>query len=155
VSWSRTASRNPATERMHVALLVDHQRFLAAAALAAALVAVPAAAHDLAPQPVRELVRVQGYKAPAPQGVQVQREIVFAVLGQQVRFAANEWRAFAFFDPTQPTPAEPAQVALQGDRALLHQITAAHPNQRVTILAERRPGSADAFVLAVDLCPPQ
>jgi hypothetical protein len=80
-------------------------------------------------------------------------EVVFIVLGQQVRFAASEWRTFAFFESGQPTPAQPTQVALQGERPLLHSITAARADQRITIMAERRPGSADVFVLAVDLCP--
>jgi len=117
------------------------------------LAAAPAAAHNLTPQPVRELLRIQGYKAPAPHGTPAGREVVLIVLGQQVRFAASEWRTFAFFESGQPTPAEPAQVALQGERPLLHSITAARSDQRITILAERRPGSPDVFVLAVDLCP--
>jgi len=124
------------------------------AAAAIALLPVSVAAHNLAPQPMRELLRIQGYKAPAPAGVEVTREVTFIVLGQQVRFAANEWRAFAFFDPSLQTPSpEPAQLLLQGERPTLHSITAARPDQRVTILAERRPGSPDLFVLAVDLCP--
>ena len=103
---------------------------------------------------MRELVRIQGYKAPAPAGVDVSRELTLVVLGQQVRFAASEWRTFAFFDPTAMTPApEPAQIMLQGERPLLHSITTARPDQRITILAEHRPGSADVFVLTVDLCP--
>ena len=120
---------------------------------ALALATAPAAAHNLTPQPVRELVRIQGYKAPAPPGAAAGTEVVLIVLGQQVRFAASEWRTFAFFESGQPPPAQPTQVALQGERPLLHSITAARPDQRITILAERRPGSSDVFVLAVDLCP--
>jgi hypothetical protein len=131
-------------------------RCLLLVSTAAALAAAPAAAHNLTPQPVRELVRIQGYKAPAPRGVNPVREVVFLVLGQQVRFAASEWSTFAFFEPSgQPPAAEPAQVALQGERPLLHSVTAARPDQKITILAERRPGSTDVFVLAVDLCPAQ
>jgi hypothetical protein len=86
---------------------------------------------------------------------QVVRE-VFVVLGQQVRFAATEWRTFAFSDSVPPSPrTDPAQLALQGERPLLHSITAARPDQRITLLAERRQGSGDLFVLAVDLCPPE
>ena len=78
----------------------------------------------------------------------------FVVLGQPVRFAVTEWRVFAFFDSSAQTPSpEPTQLLVQGERPMLHSITAARADQRITILAERRPGSADLFVLAVDLCP--
>ena len=84
------------------------------------------------------------------------REVALVVLGQPERFAASDWRTFAFFDPhAAPTPAEATQITLQGERSLLHAIVTARPDQRITILAERRPGSADAFVLTVDMCPPQ
>jgi hypothetical protein len=97
---------------------------------------------------------MQGYRAPAPQGVQVARQVTFDVSGRQMPFAATEWRSFAFNDPkAKPTPVEPTLILLQGERPLLHRITAARPEQRITILAERRPGSPDVFVLAVDLCP--
>lgn len=111
-------------------------------------------AHDIAPEPVRELVRIQGYRSPAPQGVQIAREVTFDVFGRQIPFAVTEWRSFAFHDPkAKPTPAEPTLILLQGERPLLHSITAARPQQRITILAERRPGSPDVFVLTVDRCP--
>jgi hypothetical protein len=135
---------------------IDRAWLVGAATLAVVFAAGAVAAHDVAPQPVRELLRIQGFKAPAPAGVTVDREVALVVLGQSVRFAATDWRTFAFFDPkAAPTPAEPPQVMLQGERALLHSIVAARPDQRVTILAERRPGSVDAFVLTVDLCPPR
>jgi hypothetical protein len=99
---------------------------LAAAALAIALTAGPAAAHNPEPKVVRELVRTQGYRAPVPQGAQVVREVTLVVLGQQMRFAATEWRVFAFYDATgSPTPVEPAQLTLQGDRSELHPISSA------------------------------
>jgi hypothetical protein len=117
-------------------------------------VPVTSPAHEIAPQPVRELVRIQGYRAPAPQGIQIAREVTFNVLGRQIPFTATEWRSFAFHDPkAKPTPAEPTLIRLQGERHLLHRITSARTEQRVTILADRRPGSADVFVLTVDLCP--
>jgi hypothetical protein len=122
----------------------------------AVLTATAVRAHDVAPQPVHELIRMQGFKAPAPAGVQVTREVALVVLGQTIRFAASDWRTFAFFDPHgAPPPAEAPQVTLQGERPLLHSIVTARPDQRITILAERRPGSADAFLLTVDMCPPQ
>jgi hypothetical protein len=121
----------------------------------AVLVAAPCAAHNVAPQPVRELVRIQGYRTPAPQGVPVQREMTLIVLGQQLQFAVTEWRVFVFSDAPGAAKAEPPQGLLQGERSLVHPITSARPDQQITVLAERRPGSADLFVLAVDLCPPR
>jgi hypothetical protein len=104
--------------------------------------------------PPPESARRQGYKAPAPSGVQVDREVVFTVLGQPIRFAANEWRAFSFSEtPGRPPAPEPPQMALQGERALLRRISTARSDQRISLLAERRPGSVEVFVLAVDLCP--
>lgn len=115
--------------------------------------APPALAHDVQPKAVRELVRAQGYRAPAPQGTAVQRELTVIALGQQVAFAVTAWRVFAFADTLGTEPAEPAQVVLQGERALLRRFTTARPDQQVTILAERRPGGHDLFVLEIDLCP--
>jgi hypothetical protein len=86
--------------------------------------------------------------------VRAVREVTFDVFGRRISFAATEWRSFAFRDPkAKPTPSEPTLILLQGERPLLHGFTAARPDQRVTILADRRPGSADLFVLTVDLCP--
>lgn len=125
---------------------------LAASAGLAALVPGAAVAHDPAPAVVRELVRLQGYRAPAPAGVAVQRELSVVVLGQTLRFAAEEWRRFALAEAAAPA-VEPVAVTLQGDRALLRKVSTAADGQQVTILAERRPGSADLFVLTVDRCP--
>ncbi len=52
--------------------------------------------------------------------------------------------------PKQPEAPEPELV---GDRAVLRRVITARPDQVVTILAERRPGSSDLFVLSVDRCP--
>jgi hypothetical protein len=129
-------------------------RSLAGGLLSAVLAGMPVAAHELPKHPVRELLRIQGFRAPAPAGVTVARELTVIVLGQPVRFAANEWRSFAFFDATgEPTPVEPATVTLQGERQLLRKVTTARPDQRITILAERRPGQVDLFVLSIDRCP--
>ena len=123
-------------------------------ALCLALLATRAPAHTVAPEVIRELVRIQGYRAPAPRGVEVERELTLVVLGTPLRLAATEWRLFGFSDPAgRPTPAEPPQLMLQGERPLLHRIATAHADQRMTILAERRPGGDDLFVLTVDLCP--
>lgn len=123
-------------------------------ALAALLLAASVAAHDMSALTQRELVRVQGYRAPAPSGVEVERQLTLVVLGESLHFAANEWRVFTLQDAKDaPTPVEPPQIILQGDRALLRRVATAHADQRVTILAERRVGGADLFLLAVDLCP--
>ncbi len=122
-------------------------------ALALLLVAAPAAGHDAAATVVRELVRLQGYRAPAPAGVAVQRELTVVVLGQPLRFAAQEWRRFGLSAEAAAPEVEPTAVTLQGERALLRQVATARDGQQVTILAERRSGRADLFVLAVDRCP--
>ena len=123
-------------------------------ALPLLLLASTALAHNTAPQTVRELVRIQGYRAPAPHGVEVASQITVAILGESVHFAATDWQVYALAQAeAQPTPAPPAQLSLQGERPLLRRIVTAHADQRVTILAERRPGGGDLFVLAVDLCP--
>jgi hypothetical protein len=97
---------------------------------------------------------MQGYRPAAPEGMPLAREMTLVVLGQQLRFAATDWRVYAFADtPDLPPREEPPQAMLQGDRAVLHGIIAARPDQQITVLAERRPGSADLFVLTVDLCP--
>lgn len=127
------------------------------AALTLLAVASPAAAHDEPQAPLRELVRIQGHRAAAPAGAKVERQLTLTVLGEPLPFAASEWRSFAFHDPAvgAKLPAEPPGYTLQGDRPLLRRISTARPDQQVTILAERRTGMSDLFVLAVDRCPPE
>jgi len=122
-------------------------------ALALLLAAAPAGGHDAAPTVLRELVRLQGYRAPAPAGVAVQRELTVVVLGQPLRFAAQEWRRFGLSEEAAAPEVEPTAVTLQGERTLLRRVATARDGQQVTILAERRSGRADLFVLAVDRCP--
>ena len=140
---SSTASPSTITERA---------RLVAVAGVVALLAAGPALAHDIVSHAVRELVRIQGQPGtptPGPGG----RQVTFIVLGQRVPFAANEWRVFAFADDETVKKPEAPEPQLVGDRSLLRRVSTARPDQRVTILAERRPGSADLFVLAVDRCP--
>lgn len=129
-------------------------RRLAGAAL---LLAAPliARGHDMSALTQRELVRLQGYRAPAPGGVEVERALKLVVLNETLNFAANEWRVFSLQEAKNAprTPAEPEQLILQGERALLRRVVTAHADQRITILAERRPGGGDLFLLSVDLCP--
>jgi hypothetical protein len=70
-----------------------------------------------------------------------------------VRAHATEWRSFRIGDlPDTPPPPE-SPLTLQGAREQLRRLRDARRDQLVTILAERRPGSRDLFLLAVDLCP--
>ncbi len=83
--------------------------------------------------------------------IEAQRYAV--VLGQPLRFAVQEWRRFGLSAEAAAPEVEPTAVTLQGERALLRQVATAREGQQVTILAERRSGRADLFVLAVDRCP--
>lgn len=127
--------------------------FIVALALATAWPAV-AIAHQPA-HTAREIVRIQGRRGAAPTGTTVVREVTLAALGQEHRFFATDWQRFGFADETAPAAAEERpRLMLQGKREQLARFAAARPEQTITILAERRPGSADLFLLALDLCPP-
>jgi hypothetical protein len=124
----------------------------AVAGLVALVLAGPASAHDITSHAVRELVRIQGRLGTAaapPNG----RQVTFVVRGQRLPFTASEWRVFAFADDTTVKQPEAPEPELVGDRPLLRRVITAQPEQLITILAERRPGSSDLFVLTVDRCP--
>jgi hypothetical protein len=124
----------------------------AAVGLLALLVASSASAHDITSHAVRELVRIQGQlgtATPPPNG----RQVTFVVRGQRLPFTASEWRVFAFADDATLKQPEAPEPELVGDRPLLRRVITARPDQLITILAERRPGSSDLFVLTVDRCP--
>lgn len=140
---SNTASRFTITERVRRAALIGAVLLLAAGA---------APAHDIVSHAVRELVRIQGQVGTAAIP-STGRQVTFVVLGQRLPFAASEWRVFAFADDETVKKPEAPEPQLVGDRGLLRRVSTARPDQRVTIFAERRPGSADLFVLAVDRCP--
>jgi hypothetical protein len=142
----RTASPRASTES------AQRAAFLTAAGLLAVLVAGRASAHDITSHAVRELVRIQGQLGTAtvpPNG----RQVTFVIRGQRLPFTATEWRIFAFADDTTLKQPEAPEPELVGDRPLLRRVITARPDQLITILAERRPGSSDLFVLAVDRCP--
>ena len=127
--------------------------------LTAALIALAAAgvanAHKQSAQNVREFVRIQGYRGRQQIDGPAVRTAELLVLGQQHPFQAKTWRRFNLDDTADSSSEEVAtRFTLQGDRATLQRFSTARPEQLVTILAERRPGSRDLFVLALDLCPP-
>lgn len=132
--------------------ITERRRNAAMALLLALVLAGPATAHDVAAHAVRELVRIQGQLGtapPPPNG----RQLTFTVRGQRLPFTASEWRVFAFADDETVKQPEAPEPELIGDRAVLRKVITARPDQQITILAERRPGSSDLFVLSVDRCP--
>jgi len=103
---------------------------------------------------VRELVRIQGYRGGSTVEVPVVRTVAFIVLGEEHSFRATTWRRFGLNDGTESASEEKAtRFTLQGDRTTLRRFSKTRSDQLVTILAERRPGASDLFVLALDLCP--
>ncbi len=125
----------------------------AALVLLALWPAVAAAHGPPRPTSEREIVRVVGHvREPAAAEAGATR-MVLAVLGQDVTFAAAQWQTFGLASPEGGSTDRPARVTLQGARETLAKLVAARPEQRVAILAERRPGAAEIFLLALDLCP--
>jgi hypothetical protein len=122
-------------------------------ALVAVLAPGAASAHNITPPVVREIIRLQGYLGAAPKGASVARQITVLIGSDEKQFFATDYRRFTTAEPKRDEPPEPDRIFLQGERAVLVRIDAARPEQRVTILAERRPGAADLFVLAADFCP--
>jgi hypothetical protein len=121
------------------------------AMLVSLLAAGAAVAHPPPRTTTRELLRLQGQRradGEAPAG-----RLEIAALGETHPFAATAVEVYGMTDaePGKPT----TQYVLQGPRPLLGRFTGARPDQTVTILAERRPGSPELFVLALDLCPPR
>jgi len=135
------------------ARITDGVAGLLAAVLAASVCAPPVAAHDMPRTAVRELVRLQGYFLEA--GAQAGGETLDVEVQGQVRpFRLVDRQVFiAVAAAGRPAEAEPARLTLQGTRELLARAAQARPGTRVTLLGERRPGSSEIFLAAVDLCP--
>ena len=75
-------------------------------------------------------------------------------MGKQRPFHAVDWQVFALVTDQKETIAPmPDTLTVQGTREVLARIAGARGEQRVSILAEHRPGSGEVFVLALDLCP--
>ena len=113
------------------------------------LVAGRAAAHQPERAGVRELVWLKGRHAGA------EAPLVLVALGTEQHFAVTELKRFPVGEAavTPATDFERERLVLQGPRELLARFAGARADQTVTILAERRPGAADLFVIALDLCP--
>jgi hypothetical protein len=138
-------------------------------AIACVLGAASAEAHDTPRTAMRELVRLQGFaeapKADAADGAGAAGEseagasgaaggFVLVVHGREIPFEVVDRQVFrAVASAGRPSEPEPQKLVLQGERALLARIGSARPDQKVTILGERRPGGDELFVAAVDRCP--
>lgn len=127
---------------------------LAISALLLASVPGTSRAHEPSRMRTREIVRLAGWFGPPPAGERVVRELAVTAQGKQRTFHATEWQVYALVaeQKEQVAPA-PESVTLQGSRAELAAVAGARPEQRVAILAERRAGGGELFLLAVDLCP--
>ncbi len=123
--------------------------FAVVAALAAAGTAL---AHVPMMMTTRQLVRIQGYGG-TPPGKMESKPLLLVVLGEEHRLNSIDFRVFGFAEETGDAKPEPDRFVLRGDRAELSRLAAARPEQRVTVLAERRQGSSELFLLALDLCP--
>lgn len=116
--------------------------------------AVEVLAHEPQRLTSREIVRLAGTFGDPPAGAKAVRDVVVGVQGRERTLHATDWQVFAVVaDQNDAVPPAPDRVTLQGTREDLARIAAARPEQRVAILAERRPGMAELFLLAVDLCP--
>jgi len=131
---------------------------LVALALVASLIGTmrPATAwaHEPSRMRTREIIRLAGWFGAPPATATVVREVAVNVQGKTRTLHATEWQVYALVaeQKEQVAPA-PESVVLQGSRADIAAVAGARPEQRVSILAERRPGVGELFLLAVDLCP--
>ena len=111
-----------------------------------------ASAHNQAPLVVREIVRLQGYLGDLPSGLAARGETTLQVLAERYRVRVTDWQVFSTTE-NAAVESPPPELRLQGSREDLAKL-AAMSNRRITVLAERRPGSTEIFLLALDVCPP-
>ncbi len=129
--------------------------FVLCLAVSAAVPWAPARAHEVRPSLNREIVRIQGFHGAPPGQTPGAREVTILAAGTESKFTITEWQTFGMEEPPHaPTPVERDRYVLQAAPNILSRLTAARATQRVTIIAERRPGASDLFILALDLCPP-
>lgn len=127
-----------------------------AALLALLALAAPPAARAHEPQRLssREIVRLVGTFGAPPAAAKAVRDVVVTVQGKERTLHATEWQVYALVvDQKETVAPAPERVTLQGTREDLARIAGARPEQRVALLAERRPGMGELFLLAIDLCP--
>jgi hypothetical protein len=124
------------------------------AALALTLPPAASRAHEPSRMRTREIVRLAGWFGTPPAGANVVREVAVTAQGKARTLHATDWQVYALVaeQKEQVAPA-PESVVLQGARADVAAVAGARPDQRVSILAERRPGVGELFLLAVELCP--
>lgn len=124
------------------------------AALTGALRPASSDAHEPSRMRTREIVRLAGWFGVPPAGASVVREVAVTAQGKARTLHATDWQVYALVaeQKEQVAPA-PESVVLQGARADIAAVAGARPEQRVSILAERRPGVGELFLLAVELCP--
>ncbi len=118
---------------------------------AAGVVAAPLWAHTKS-QAVREIVRLKGRVQTASQ-VCSDRLVTLRVLNQSVLLCAAEERRVAVATSEIAAGKQlPAKYEMQGERAELYRATTAKAGDRMTVLAEWRPGRRDLFLIALDIC---
>jgi hypothetical protein len=141
---------SPSTERRR-----RGRAALVVAALASVVwCAATVGAHEPQRLNSREIVRLAGTFGDAPSGVKTVRDVAVTVQGRERTLHATDWQVYALVvDQNAPVAPAPDRVTLQGTREDLARIANARPEQRVALLAERRPGMGELFLLAVDLCP--
>jgi len=127
---------------------------LALATLLLALLPDGVRAHEPSRMRTREIVRLAGWFAPPPDGTAAVRTVKIRAQGKERTLHATAWEVYALVaDQQEQVATAPDDVSLQGSRADLGAVAGARPEQRVSLLAERRPGTAELFLLSVELCP--
>lgn len=134
-----------------------HSRVRGARAAILALVllsASTAGAHGTDAKGARSLLRLQGNRVAAPSETPGADEMVLTARGVDHRFRLSDRRRFELVQSDVAPPRERDRLTLQGDFDVLARFAKARADQQVTILGELRAGSADLFILTLDLCPP-
>jgi len=146
--------RGPSTDPRHARRCAKPTSLALAVTLAVLALVLPARAHEPSRVNTREIVRMSGWFGTPPAGTTVARDVTLTVQGKQRQLHAAEWQVFALVsDQSETIAPAPDALTLQGTRDVLARIAGARGEQRVSILAERRPGGGEIFVLALDLCP--
>jgi len=137
-------------------LITERLVWLVAAIVGAVVLAPPpSSAHDTPRTAIRELVRLQGYLQSDGSDADPDADAVeINVNGKALTFHVSDRQVFIAVGASGlPERSEPKEIVVRGQRELLARIAQARPDQRMTLLGERRPGAAELFVAAVDLCP--